>query len=237
MNPTRSPFLIALCVVPLLIGCGRPGIAPAEKDEFPPALKTYMGRTVATTMHWEGAPWLIRDSREREEASSVMIERLNIQPGQTICDLGSGNGYHTLRMAELAGPTGRTLAVDIQSEMLALLAERATQQGITGIETIEGSFVDPFLPGGSVDLVLMVDVYHEFSHPVHMLQKIRESLAPGGRVVLVEFRAEDENVPIKPEHTMSRDQVLKELRANGFELADEFDGLPWQHMLFFEKAP
>ena len=140
-------------------------------------------------------------------------------------------------MAERAGPEGRTLAVDIQPEMLQLLTERATERGVQGIETIEGTFTDPRLPAGEVDLVLLVDVYHEFSHPVHMLERIRESLAPGGHMVLVEFRAEDENVPIKPEHTMSRDQILKEIHDNGFRMVDEFIGLPWQHMMFFEAAP
>jgi ubiquinone/menaquinone biosynthesis C-methylase UbiE len=231
----RSIYLPGLAL--LLAGCGGPCPSPAAPAAIPPALEEYMGRRIATTMHFAGAPWLIRDSREREEASSLMIGRLGLQPGQTVCDLGCGNGYHTLRIAARVGPTGRTLAVDIQPEMLKLLNQRAVEQGVQGIETIRGGLIDPRLPAGAVDLVLLVDVYHEFSHPVHMLQQIRSSLAPGGRMVLVEFRAEDKNVPIKPEHTMSREQILKEMRANGFKLTDEFNGLPWQHMMFFESAP
>lgn len=234
-RPARRVWGIVL--IGVMAECGQSNPAPPPPDGRPPPRVEYMGRRIATTMHYAGAPWLVRDSREREEASSLMIDQLNIRPGQTLCDLGCGNGYHTLRLAERTGATGRVLAVDIQPEMLARLVKRAADQGVTGIETIEGSLVDPRLPAGAVDLVLLVDVYHEFSHPVHMLNKIRTALAPGGRLVLVEFRAEDPSVPIKPEHTMSRDQILKEMQANRFRLVDEFEGLPWQHMMFFEPDP
>jgi ubiquinone/menaquinone biosynthesis C-methylase UbiE len=204
--------------------------------EEPPPLKEYMGRRIAPTMHYSHAAWLTRDERQAEEDAKTMLEALNVQPGQTVCDLGCGNGYHTLRLAELVGREGKVLAVDIQREMLDMLAERAKRYGFDQIELIEGTLTDPKLPKESVDLVLLVDVYHEFSHPEHMLRAIRRSLAKDGRVVLVEFRGEDPAVPILPLHKMTREQVIKELGANGFELAEEFDKLPWQHMLFFSKA-
>ncbi len=153
-----------------------------------------------------------------------------------VCDMGCGNGFYSLKMARLVGQAGKVLAVDIQPEMLRLLEERAKNERIDNIELIQGSMADPRLPQGLVDLVLCVDVYHEFSHPEQMLAAIRRSLAPGGEIVLVEYREEDPEVPIKPLHKMSKRQVLKELNANGFELSREFDGLPWQHMMFFRVA-
>ena len=138
-------------------------------------------------------------------------------------------------MAQLVGEKGRVLAVDIQREMLGLLKDRAAAERVTNIETVLGTVVDPKLPANSVDLVLLVDVYHEFSHPEQMLAAIRRSLKPKGRVALVEFRAEDPTVPIKPLHKMSKAQILKEFPPNGFKLVEEFDKLPWQHVMFFER--
>lgn len=215
-----------------------PGVLAQENPspEIPPPLTEYLGRRIAQTMHFSGADWLTRDRREIEENTRAMIEALGVQPGETVCDLGCGNGYHTLRLAELVGREGRVLAVDVQEEMLDMLAERARRKGFDNIERIHGNAVDPKLPENSVDLVLLVDVYHEFSHPEQMLREIRQSLSEEGRIVLVEFRAEDPEVPIRPLHKMSRDQILKEMTANGFELVDEFNELPWQHMLFFGRA-
>ena len=209
---------------------------PADPWELPPARTEYMGRRIARTMHFSGAPWLIRQERQIEEDTAAMIKALAVKPGQTVCDLGCGNGYHTLKMAELVGRQGRVLAVDIQEEMLDLLEQRAKRKGLTNIGRIHSTVVDPKLPEGEIDLVLLVDVYHEFSHPELMLRAIRKSLRPEGQVVLVEFRAEDPEVPIRPLHKMSREQVLKELEANGFTLAREFTELPWQHMLFFSRS-
>jgi len=203
----------------------------------PPPLTEYQGRVIAQTMHWQGAGWLIRHKREREEAATTMRKELRLKPGMAVCDMGSGNGYHTLPMAEAVGATGKVYAVEIQPEMLAMLHQRAAAKGVKHIETIVGEVHDPKLPPASCDLILMVDVYHEFSHPVHMLENLRKALKPEGVVVLVEFRAEDESVPIKPEHKMSKAQINKELDANGFRLVREFDGLPWQHMMFFGLAP
>ena len=149
--------------------------------------------------------------------------------------MGCGNGFYTLRIAKLVGERGKVIAVDIQREMLELLKERAAAERITNIETVLGTVVDPKLPPKSIDLVLLVDVYHEFSHPEQMLAAIRKSLKPTGRVALVEFRAEDPNVPIKPLHKMSKEQIMKEFPPNGFKLVEEFDKLPWQHLMFFQR--
>jgi SAM-dependent methyltransferase len=210
--------------------------ANLRAQEAPPPLTEYQGRVIAQTMHWQGAGWLIRNKREREEAATRMREELRLKPGMAVCDMGSGNGYHTIPMAEAVGETGKVFAVEIQPEMLQMLSQRAKAQGIGNIESIVSSAHDPKLPPASCDLVLLVDVYHEFSHPEHMLAGIRKALKPDGVVVLVEFRAEDDEVPIKPEHKMTKAQVTKELTANGFRLVREFDGLPWQHMMFFGLA-
>ena len=147
-----------------------------------------------------------------------------------------GNGFYTLPLAERVGDGGKVLAVDIQPEMLEFLAARVEAAGVTGrVEPVLGTLTDPKLPERGVDLVLMVDVYHELSHPEQILVELRRSLSPGGRIVLVEFRAEDPNVPIKPLHKMSKEQILREYRPNGYALTKEFDKLPWQHMMFFGK--
>ena len=210
--------------------------AAEAEEEIPPGLKVYMGRKIAQTMHWMGAEWLTRTRREREEAGTVMFEQLKIKPGQRVCDMGCGNGYYTLPMAKAVGKEGRVYAVDIQKEMLTMLRRRADKEELENIIYVHGELHDPKLPRERVDLLLMVDVYHEFSHPVHMLKAIRESLAPGGRVALVEYRAEDDTVPIKPDHKMSKKQIMKEYTANGFKLVESFDELPWQHLMFFEVA-
>ena len=201
----------------------------------PVPLTEYMGRQIAQTMHYEGAPWLVRDSREREERCSLLLANLGLKPGMPVCDMGCGNGFYSLPIARLVGPTGRVLAVDIQPEMLKMLEEREATGKLTNIDTILGLLHDPKLPEGTVDLILLVDVYHEFSHPEQMLTAMRRALKPDGRIALVEYRAEDQNVPIKPLHKMSKQQILKEFPANGFKLVKEFDRLPWQHLMFFGR--
>jgi len=201
----------------------------------PPPVTQYMGRQIAQTMHYEGAPWLVRDSREREERCSLLLANLGIRRGMTVCDMGCGNGYYSLPLAKLVGPEGRVLAVDIQHEMLAMLEQREAEAKLDNIETILGLLHDPKLPENTVDLILLVDVYHEFSHPEQMLAAMRRALKPDGLIALVEYRAEDPNVPIKPLHKMSKHQILKEFPANGFKLVKEFDRLPWQHLMFFGR--
>jgi ubiquinone/menaquinone biosynthesis C-methylase UbiE len=215
--------------------CASTLTAEQTGESVPPALTHYKGRQIAQTMHYRGAPWLIRDSREREERCSLMLANLGVQPGMTVCDMGCGNGYYSLQLARMVGDKGRVLAVDIQPEMLRLLQQRAKEQEIGNIQTIRGRLHDPRLPPGQVDLILLVDVYHEFSHPEHMLRAMRKALSERGTVVLLEYREEDPKVPIKPLHKMSKRQILKEFVPNGFRLAREFDGLPWQHMMVFRR--
>ena len=207
----------------------------ADPAALPPPLKQYYGREIAQTMHYEGAPWLVREVRDSEEDGTTMLRELKVQPGQVVCDMGCGNGYYTLQLARQVGPTGKVLAVDIQPEMLTMLREATKRAQLTNVQPLLGTLVDPSLPQRGVDLILCVDVYHEFSHPEQMLRAMRESLKPGGKLVLVEFRLEDESVPIKLLHKMSKEQIQKELLPNGFKLVRQFDGLPWQHMMFFER--
>ncbi len=213
-----------------------PEQSPEQTDELPPPLTEYYGRTIAPTMSYHGAPWLTRATREREEHGEEMLDALEIAAGQSVADFGCGNGYHTLKLAERVGPTGRVWAVDIQQEMLHLLANRAEQTGVEHLEMVLCSPIDPKLPPGELDLILLVDVYHELSYPEQVLAGLRRALKPEGRLVLVEFRGEDPLVPIKPEHKMTRAQVLKELVPNGFRLAGQYDKLPWQHVLWFQPA-
>jgi len=211
------------------------GKKKAYDDQGPPALLEYKGREIARTMHWQGAPWLMRKLREEEEKTSEMIKELKLKPGISVADIGSGNGYHTLMMAKIIGEKGQAYAVDIQPEMLIMLEERAKKAGMENIKLIENRFWDADLPEKSVDFVLMADVYHEFSHPQQMLSSIKKSLKQDGVVCLLEFKSEDPKVPIKPEHKMSKAQVIKEMSSNGFVLSRSYDKLPWQHLLFFKS--
>ncbi len=204
---------------------------------IPPAAPFHMGREIAQTMHYTGAPWLVRESRQREEDCRMMLDALGVKPGQTVCDMGAGNGFYTLELARMVGPEGLVYAVDIQPEMLRMLSRRAAQEGLGNIRLVLGSPIDPRLPVREIDLVLCVDVYHEFSHPEAMLTRIRDSLSEDGKLVLVEFRGEDPAVPIKPLHKMTKAQVRAELEPAGFRVASEFDRLPWQHLLFFSAVP
>jgi len=209
--------------------------SPAAEEAPPQALTEYKGRRIARTMHFAGAPWLIRQNRENEERCSLMLTNLGVKPGMVVCDMGCGNGFYAVQLAKLVGPQGKVLAVDIQPEMLKLLRQRAKRADVENIEPIQGQLHDPKLPKGKVDLILLVDVYHEFSHPEQMLRAMRESLSPDGVCALLEYREEDPNVPIKLLHKMSKKQILKEWPANGFKLVSEFDKLPWQHMMFFGR--
>jgi ubiquinone/menaquinone biosynthesis C-methylase UbiE len=208
-----------------------------DQDVIPPGRTTYFGRRIAQTMGYGGADWLIRQNREDEERPSEVMKQLELKPGMVVCDMGCGNGFYSLMMAKAVAPDGKVLAVDIQPEMLHMLELRGKELGTTNIEPILSTVADPKLPKGVVDLLLMVDVYHEFSHPEQMLSGIRESLKPKGLVALLEYREEDRTVPIKPLHKMSKRQILREYQANGFRLAKQYDGLPWQHLMYFERDP
>jgi len=212
-------------------------VPPVVGPVVPPAMTEYMGRVIAPAMsyHGGGAGWLLRKLREEEEKPSVLLPELRLKPGQVVCDLGCGNGYHVLMMAPLVAPGGEVIGVDIQQEMLDDLERRAARAGVGNVRTVRGEVHDPKLDPESCDLILLVDVYHEFSHPVQMLAGLRAALKPEGVVALVEFRAEDPEVPIRPEHKMSKEQIKKEWEANGFELDREFDELPWQHLMFWKR--
>lgn len=227
--------LMAQTPAPAPASAPAPAVDPA--DAFaPPELTEYLGRTIAQTMHWSGSGWLIRHKREKEESASLMREKLELKPGMMVCDLGCGNGYHTFPMGKAVAPNGKVYGVEIQEPYLRMLEEGAKKQGVENFVPVLGKLHDPNLPDNTFDLMLLVDVYHEFSHPVHMLAAMKKALKPDGVVVLVEFRAEDDDVPIKPEHKMTKVQIDKEMTANGYRLVKSFDGLPWQHMLWYGKA-
>ncbi|XZE33520.1 class I SAM-dependent methyltransferase [Pirellulaceae bacterium SH501] len=212
---------------------------PEQKDASPSkpprGLTTYMGRRIALPMSYHGIPWLNRPERIDEEKPSEMLDQLRLRDGMVVCDMGSGDGYYTFQMASRVAPSGRVIAVDIQPEMLQALSRKMEDKQVRNIDTILGELWDPKLESESLDLVLMVDVYHEFSHPVHMLAAIRKALKPDGVIALVEFRAEDPTVPIKPEHKMTKAQAIKEFKANGFKPVRQYDRLPQQHLLLMGK--
>jgi ubiquinone/menaquinone biosynthesis C-methylase UbiE len=191
------------------------------------------GRRLADVMSHRGAPWLDRAERDREEHTSRAVELLGITPGMVVADFGAGSGYYTERLAKKVGPTGKVLAVDIQPEMLELLGARMTRLGLTNVERIRNTEDDPGLPAGVVDLVLMVDVYHELSQPQLVLRRMKAALSPTGRIAILEYRKEDPDVPIRLEHKMSVSDATAEFDAEGYRLVRRVDALPWQHLLFF----
>lgn len=196
----------------------------------------YLGRTLAEPMSHLGAAWLVRAERDLEENASRAFKQLGLKPGMKVCDLGCGNGYWTLPIARDLGAEGTVYAVDIQVEMLQQLKARVAGRQLTNVKPILGDVDNPRLPDGvKQDLILLVDVYHEFSHPESMLWEMRRSLAPEGVIALLEYREEDPNVPIKPLHKMSKAQIMKEYQANGFKLVREYNELPWQHLMFFAR--
>jgi ubiquinone/menaquinone biosynthesis C-methylase UbiE len=194
------------------------------------------GRKIAGVMGMSGADWLVRPEREAEEQPEKALDALNLKPGMVVADIGAGVGYMSLRMARRVGPSGKVYANDLQPPMLDLLRQNAAKAGIGNIVTVVGDVADPKLPANTIDLVLLVDVYHEFSQPQQMLRKIRETLKADGRLVLLEYRAEDPNVPIIAEHKMTVAQVKSELEAEGFVLQPVIETLPRQHILILTKA-
>jgi ubiquinone/menaquinone biosynthesis C-methylase UbiE len=195
------------------------------------------GRRYANVMGAAGADWLVRPERETEEQPDKALDLLQIAKGSTAADIGAGAGYITWRLAERVGPTGKVYANDIQPEMLQLLRRNMREHKLENVEPVLGAIDDPKLPAGAMDLVILVDVYHEFSEPQKMLRKIRESMKPDGRLVLLEYRGEDPKVPIRPEHKMTVAQVKMELEPEGFSFAQVLEDLPRQHILIFKKTP
>ena len=195
----------------------------------------YMGREMAQVMGHEAADWLDRPEREEEEAPSILIRSLNLKPGMVVADIGAGSGYLSFPMAKLVGPRGKVYAVDIQPEMLTIIQQKAKSLGARNVQTVLGGTADPKLPAGSCDLELLVDVYHELDQPYEMGLAMAKALKPGGRLVLVEYRKEDPNVPIKEVHKMSEAQVRKELAVVGLRFEKNLKVLPRQHILIFRK--
>ncbi len=195
------------------------------------------GRRYAGVMGVGGADWLVRPERSEEEQPDKAISLLNINKGATVADVGAGNGYVTWRLAERVGPNGKVYANDIQPEMLELLRRNMQQRKLKNVETVLGAYDDPKLPANTLDLIILVDVYHEFSEPQKMLRRMRESLKPDGRLVLLEYRGEDPTVPIRPEHKMTVAQVKAELEPEGYRVDRVLEDLPRQHILIFKKTP
>ena len=199
--------------------------------------KFYMGRQIAQVMGHQGAGWLERPEREKEEDPAKLLAGLALKPGMVVADIGAGSGYHAFRIAPLVGPTGKVIAVDIQQEMLDLIADRKKREKVENVETVLGTETDPKLPANSVDLILLVDVYHEFAFPHEMTEKMAAALKPGGRLAFVEFRLEDPKVPIKLVHKMSERQVVKEMEAfPALTHTKTVNTLPWQHLVLFTRG-
>jgi len=194
------------------------------------------GRVIAQVMGYEGAAWLERPEREDEEQPSRAIAALDIKPGQVVADVGAGSGYYTVRLAKRVGPIGRVFATDVQQQMLDFLMNRLARERLDNVELVLATDVDPRLPAGKLDLILMVDVYHELARPQDVLRRLRTALKPDGRLVLVEFRKESAWVPIREEHKMSIKVARMELEAEGYRFDRVIDVLPWQHILVFRTA-
>jgi ubiquinone/menaquinone biosynthesis C-methylase UbiE len=193
------------------------------------------GRRIAPVMGVGGADWLVRNERVEEEHPDEALDLIGIPKGGTVGDVGAGVGYYSLKLAKRVGPEGKVYANDIQQGMIDRLRQNMAAQHVTNIIPILGGVDDPRLPKDQLDLVMLVDVYHEFSKPVAMIDHIRDSLKPGGRLILLEYRAEDPTVPIRPEHKMSVKMVRQELEPQGLKFEKSIEKLPWQHIIIFTK--
>jgi ubiquinone/menaquinone biosynthesis C-methylase UbiE len=198
-----------------------------------PGVHPISGRRFAPVMGYQGADWLERSERDEEEAPDIALNVLKIPRGASVADIGAGSGFITERLSARVGPTGRVFANDLQPQMLQILGRRLAQRNITNVTLVQGTIDDPKLDPASVDLEIMVDVYHELSQPQAMLRRLRAALKPGGRLVLLEYRKEDPTIPIKFEHKMSVAEAKMELEAEGFTLARVDEALPRQHILIF----
>jgi ubiquinone/menaquinone biosynthesis C-methylase UbiE len=241
-HPLGRLKLLSLLAIVLLYGCSDSSTAATEAEGYTfsnPSSggigKFYMGREISHVMGHQGAAWLDRRTRERQERTDLLVENLQLQPGNNVADIGAGSGYFSLRMARQVGPTGLVYAVDIQPEMLAIVESKSAEAGLENIQRVLASEDNPNLNPESVDLALFVDAYHEFKWPREVMSAIHTALVPGGKVVLIEYREEDPSVAIKPLHKMSEKQVRKELESAGFAFVKNGEFLPQQHFLLFEK--
>lgn len=236
-------LLILLFLLPAFTGCGAQQNHSAQAEDEPYTYqspsqdgtgKYYLGREISHVMGHLAASWLERPEREREENVSQAIENMGIQPDEHIADIGAGSGYYTFRMARQV-PEGKVYSVDLQPEMLAIMDRKVSQEGIKNVELVQGSEISPQLAENSVDLIIMVDVYHELSHPREIMDEIVKALKPDGRFVLLEYRMEDPQVPIKLLHKMSEKQAVREMKSVGLRLQENIANLPWQHCMVFVK--
>ena len=248
MADVARVLLLVLCLLPAFNGCARDRQPPANAAGAAPVAngysrvprsadgigKAYMGREIAAVMGWQGAAWLEREEREREERGSILLRELRLVPGMQVADIGAGTGWHARRIAPQVAP-GRVYAVDVQPQMVAMLQQVAAQPGFGNVVPMLGGERDPGLAPGSIDLALMVDVYHELAYPAEMLDAVARALKPGGRLALVEYRAEDDDVPIKPLHKMSESQIRREVARHGLAWERTANALPWQHVVVFRK--
>jgi ubiquinone/menaquinone biosynthesis C-methylase UbiE len=234
------PRRFTLCgLVSVLFVSLLPGQEPRyefRKEHDPNGIgKFYMDREIAQVMGHLAAGWLDRPEREKEEQPARLMTALKIKPGDVVADIGAGSGYFTFRLQEKVGETGKVLAVEIQQEMLDIIKKKMGEKKVSNIDLVLGTETDPKLPEGKVDMILLVDVYHEFSHPFEMTQAMVKALRPGGRLVFVEYRLEDPKVPIKLVHKMSEKQVIKEMMPHPLKHVETVGVLPWQHIVVFEK--
>ena len=239
MNP-RS--LVALLLLSCVVLPAAAGEAPVSRYATIRASvdgigKVYLGREIAQVMSFHGAEWLERPERMKEERPDLVLAALDLKPGMVVADIGAGTGYYSWQMSQRVGSGGAVYAVDIQPEMLKLLEQRMSRHGAQNVKAILGTATDPGLPAGALDLVLMVDVYHEFEYPYEMLAAIVRALKPGGRIVFVEFRANDPAVPIKALHTMTEEQVRREAAVHPLEWVKTMSSLPLQRVVTFRRKP
>lgn len=235
------PLILAFLTAGAALLCAGPAPKPeplyetrAEHDRNGTG-KFFMGREIAQVMGHQAADWLERPEREAEEKTELMVEALKFREGEVVADIGCGSGYVTRKIAKRVGETGIVYGVDIQPEMLDVLTRRMAMFRIKNVRPVLGEITDPKLPPESCDTMILVDVYHEFDHPYEMIEKMLAALKPGGRIVFVEFRGEDPNVPIKTVHKMTVDQVKKEMSLHPAEFVENLNVLPWQHILIFRK--
>lgn len=237
--PVRQCPLLTLLAGLLLSANAGAGAPPDHYVQGPRSAdgigKRHEGREIAQVMGWQAAPWLEREEREKEERTSVLVDDLRLRPGMVVADVGAGSGYLSRRMARRIAPEGRVLAVDIQPEMLALLKKTAEDPLYRNIEPLAGAVDDTRLPASTIDLAVMVDVYHELEYPYEVLESIVRALKPGGRVAFVEYRGEDDSVPIKALHKMTERQIRLEAGKHALVWERTSSRLPWQHLVIFRR--
>ena len=240
MNHLKSHIPVALLVVSLFatslaVAEEFPGYIVAPERRTTGIGKFYMGREISFVMGHRAAEWLNRPERIREEMPDEVVANMGLEPDHVVADIGAGSGYFSFRIAKLV-PQGKVFAVDIQPEMLALIENQKREDNVTNIEGILGAVDNPNLAPNSIDAAIMVDAYHEFDHPFEMIDGIYKALRPGGRIFFLEYRGEDDSVPIRPLHKMTEEQVVKEMSVFGLQWTDTLDFLPWQHMMIFTKV-